>query len=211
MKIYRNITLGSIIFILAMATIIPLFFMITGLVTFEELLMPEVIMLIYCLASMMFFVSVGDIAYTRFYKENAGYKYFRSIPNAFERLKKECIRTDIIMLVILMINLVSIFLSEFANFLLLVVYSLSMILFAVFHFANASVKASNRSVLLLKTLSGGIGGMAMTFAAISIEDGKFAVEIPQSVYLIIVLSVTALALISLIPVYTNFKKKWNVD
>lgn len=152
MKIYRNISMPAVIICVSMIVFVLVMFMFMGIFTFEQLFTLKSFFMLYSFTTAFVFMTMGDITFTRFYKENAGYKYFRSIPNAFERMKTECIRMDAIELIALLLNIAPIALSGFTDTFHVVVYEIVMLVFALNHFVNASTRVNNYTAILTKSI-----------------------------------------------------------
>ncbi len=209
MKIYRTFTPINVITSLGLFAVA--FILLAVLAEPEAILSLDFISTIYTVLVPLMITGIGDSPFTRFYKELSGYKYFRSIPDARERLRRECIKTDAISLFFILLIIVSVAVSGFTSTFHTVMYTFAMISFAFSHFINASTKASGRTMSFVKVLGGGIMGMAMSLTALTVNGEMGFKNLPVSVCITLVAASTALAFISLIPVYKNFNKKWNSD
>ncbi len=208
MKIYHTITLKAILGSL----LISIF--LNGMVTFASkdfsaFLKPEFYATTATITVIIFYTVLGDAHFLRLNTANAGYKYFRSIPNAYERFFRHSLTFDIILLFIGLLLIIPVIITGFTNSLSTISYGAYMLIYAIYHFANAFIKVNNSGYTILKSAIGGIIGMSTVIFGLTLSEFSIFESISFTASIIIITASTLLTIISLVTLYTRFSKKWN--
>lgn len=210
MKIYHTITLRTMLGVL----LTTLFF--TGMVIFvsEEsitaIFNTQFLTIFLSSAIIIFYTVFGDAAFLKFSDEQPGYKYFRSIPHAYERFYKHCITLDAVYLIIGFALLVPVVMSGFRGTLNVIAFTAYMLIFAVYHLANAFGRVNTNAYMIIKCAMGGVIGMTSVMGGLLLSDFSLT-KIPANTGIILVIISAVLAAASACVLYPKFRKKWNED
>ena len=207
MKHYRTITFAKIggIFggiLLAIAIIV-----LTGTFPLSVILNIDTLSILFSVIAILIYLSFGDAHLLYMLRESAGYKYFRSAPDAPKQFKKYCIKTDIFFLAIGIIIFIPSIMSGFSELKVLLFPALYMMCFGMQHIIAAVFRFSTKLFLIEKCAS----SVLITIVAISIiASSKYAVfnRLPLSASLLIAALSTLTAVIGSVLFNHRIEKKW---
>lgn len=210
MKIYRTIN-PKIIFIL-LGSIVVFGLLIAFLCEGDTslLLDPKLYLIITSLSLNILWAGFGDAHLLYLSDETFGYKYFRSIPDAFNRFRSYCIKMNIIFAVLALLVLIPVIVSGFKGVMYIVTFAAFLLIFSFQNFAHSKLKMNSMAYLSIKGgMGGGIGAATISVATASAESELSTMPVVAG---IITCSVAVLlAVISTILLYSRLEKKWNAD
>lgn len=208
MKHYRSISfikLFSIIFALLFAIAI---FVITG--TFKPSIFLDIKVIYAISASLIYliYISFGDSHLLYILKETAGFKFFRSAPNAPKRFKKYCITLDIIFFILGLTLYIPLFIYGFSDLRLLLAATVYMLCFGIQHIISTLFKFSMKLFLIEK----GAASVIITLAGIIIVAlSKYSSInfIPYETGIFIVALSLIIAVLGSVLFNKRIEKNWN--
>lgn len=210
MKIYRTITIKSFLGVL----LVTLFFTGMVVVVTEEklsvLLNSQFIKTVFTFCVIIFYAIFGDMSFLRMNSANPGYKYFRSIPDAYTRFRRHCLSLDIAFAAVGAVLLVFAWLDGFKSTFSVITFAAYSIVFAVTHFAVAFVRFNSSAYPIIKAMLGGMIGMSSVVIGLTVSDYAL-ISIPQTVGIIICVISAVLAAVTAIAAFSRLEKKWNED
>ncbi len=191
----------QIIAIIATLVILVAVLMITGLIPYTN----QTYAVIFSICFMLIMTYCNSYHFSYLSPKAAGYKYFRSLPDAYKRYRKYCIKMHILSFVMGCISLMFLALYGFKNAGLISTVTLYMLSFGVQNLmcANRSkMKNPNRALF---SVSCGIMGASVGLYELFFED----VEANPVVGIVLSTVAVVFALISLIPFYKKLSFNWN--
>ncbi len=210
MKIYRTINLKTLLIMLltTLFFVVMMIFIAEGNV--REILNPRMYITLVSMILILFNTILGDAHLLFLSPETHGYKYFRSLPDAYEKFRSYCLKTDIIFGIVGLLLLIPVIIDGFSGTATMIAFASYAGVFTIQHFAHCLKRINTSGYIVLKGGMGGfIGASTISFAISAVEEGLDTV--PPTVC-IIVCSVFALtAAISAIVLRSRLQLKWNLD
>ena len=210
MKIYRTITIKAILGILFATLFFAGMFAFGSEEGISSAMNIQFWKTLLTFAFIIFYGVFGDAAFLRMNSANPGYKYFRSIPDAYARFRKHCLSLDIAFLAIGAILLVIAWSDGFERTFSVVTFTAYMLVFAITHFAVAFIKFNSRAYFIIKALLSGVIGMSCAVFGFSISDFAFISMSPTTGFIVCTV-ITVIALSAVILSYSRLERKWNED
>lgn len=210
MKIYRSITTKATLGVF-LAT---LFFAGVVVCSVEEniamLINPQFIKTVLIFFVIIFYAIFGDMSFLRMNSANPGYKYFRSIPDAYTRFRKHCLSLDIAFLAVGVVLLAIAWLDGFKSTFSVIPFAAYALVFVITHFAVTFLKLNSRVYPIIKALLGGMIGMSSVFFGLSISDFAF-ISMSETAGIIVCAAGAVLITASMLAAYSRLERKWNED
>lgn len=203
MKIYRTISFKKTLFS-------TLFIFIGVFLIYNELDFSKASFSIPFIAALLEicaigFFGIGGFAHVAYLApQTHGYKFFRSLPDAFNRFKRYSFFTTILFSVLGLLMLVPLVLEGFNGFAFTILPTVYFIELGLFHLINSfKIKIANFAVIQAMIGGGALGG------SITIVDsvGKYTLNAAEKFMPVAVAA--AFAAISITVFYARLRKKWN--
>lgn len=210
MKIYRTINLKTLFIMLltALFFVVMMIFVAEGNV--KAILNPRMYITLVSMILILFNTILGDAHLMYLSPETHGYKYFRSLPDAYGKFRSYCLKADIIFGITGLLLLIPVIIDGFSGTSTMIAFASYAGVFTIQHFAHCLKKINTSGYVVLKGGMGGfIGASTISFAISAVEEGLDKVP---PVACIIVCSVFALtAFISAVVLRSRLQLKWDLD
>lgn len=203
MKIYRTISFKKTLFS-------TLFIFIGAFLIYIELDFSKVSFSIPFIAALLQicaigFLGIGGFAHAAYLSpQTHGYKYFRSLPDAFNKFKRYSVFTTIIFSALGLLMFLPLTLESFKGFAFIILPTVYFIVLGLFHLINSfKIKIANFAAIQAMIGGGALGG------SITVVD-SIGKDIFNDAEKFIPVAVAAIfALISIIVFYLRLNRKWN--
>lgn len=149
MKIYRTVTLPKILFVILF---LPAVFVAINLFRNREINLGLSIELIFTLLSLMGFTAMavlGPMHYKYMHPSTDGYKYFRSLPDAYGKFKRHCITVSGIFAAVGGAILIMLAITGFKNVTLGSILTIYAFIYAMQHIIAQSEQATVLNIHLI--------------------------------------------------------------
>lgn len=160
MKIYRTVTLPKLLFVLLF---LPTVFIAINLFRNRDISLNFSIELVFTVLSMMGFSAMavfGPMHYKYLHRSTDGYKYFRSLPDAYRKYKRTCIAVSGGFAAVGGAILIMLALTGFRNMTLICLLSVYAFTYAMQHIMAQSENANVSDIHIIT--AGGAMGVMMT-------------------------------------------------
>lgn len=207
MKHYRTISFAKIFGIIGGLLISIAIFILTGTFPLSVFLDPDILSILFSVLAIFIYICFGDSHLLYMLRESAGYKFFRSVPDAPRRFRKYCEKNDIFFLAIGIIIFIPSIMSGFSELKTLLFPSLYMICFGIQHIIVALFGFSTKLFLIEK----GASSIIITLTGlIIIASSKYQIfnNLSFSERLLIAVLSTLTAVIGSAVLNSKIEKKW---
>lgn len=203
MNIYRTISIKKVLF----STV---FIFIGAFLIYVELNFSDLSIDHQFISSLLEITAIGFLGICGFahaaylLPQTPGYKYFRSIPDAFNKFKRYSVFTTVLFSALGLLMFLPLALEGFKGFAFIALPTVYFIVLGLFHLINSfKIKIANFATIQAMIGGGALGGSITVVDSIG-KDVFNAAEkfIPVTV-------AAVFALISIIVFYLRLNKKWN--
>jgi len=152
------------------------------------------------------FLGIGGFAHAAYLlPQTQGYKYFRSLPDAFNKFRRYSVFTTILFSALGLLMFIPLIFENFKGFAFIILPTVYFIVLGLFHLISSfKIKSANFAVIQAMIGGGALGGALTVFDSI----GKVAFNAFEKFMPVTVAAV--FAAISIAVFYTRLRNKWNV-
>lgn len=211
MKIYRTINFKTLLVMLAATVVFVIIMVFATNGDIELILSPEIYIPTGSMVLIIFYTILGDTHLLFMSPETHGYKYFRSLPDAFAKFKKYCLTIDLIFGGIGLILLMPVIISGFSKTSAMISFAVYGFIFAAQHFLHCMKSVNTSRYTALKAAVGGGIGAAIASFATSATAGNGLDKISPTVCIVVCSIAAILAVISAVALHSRLKLKWDCD
>lgn len=210
MKIYRTLNFKTLLVMIATALIFAVMMVFIADGDINALLNARMYLTMISMVVILFCTVIGDAHLMYLSPETHGYKYFRSLPDAYKKFKNYCLKTDIFFGTIGILFIIPVIIDGFSKTSSMLAFASYMGIYAIQHFAHCKKKINTTSFVVLKGGMGGfIGASTISFALSAVEEGLD--KVPPVACIIVCSAFALTALISAIILRSRLEMKWNID
>lgn len=210
MKIYRTINLKTLFIMLLTAIFFVIMMIFVAEGNIRAILNPRMYITLVSMVLILFNSIIGDAHLMYLSPETHGYKYFRSLPDAYGKFRSYCLKTDIIFGTIGLLLLIPVIIDGFSGTATMIAFASYAGIFTIQHFAHCLKKINTSGYVVLKGGMGGfIGASTISFTLSAVEDGLDTIS--PTVCIIVCSVFVLMAIISAIVLRSRLGLKWNND